>query len=707
MKVRPFSGSADDLLLRHDLSEAGRGRAAAARRRHGDRFVDARRPPARRPANRLAGLERARLRGAPAGSRRAPRRSGRRPAPGRRACNSPASLETASTAAPVSTRTATMVAPGTGAPPMSATTPVICPPPTWALSTAPPAARPTHTTSHTRIRGRTASVAAPPNARLYIVCNDRSNRLESTITRQSDTVLISLAERPARRRRSFRSGCCGRRRVRSGPAGPRRAGRAAQRSTIAAASDLQTVFPELAARLRARHRHQGRPSRSARPATSSRRFRTARRSTSSSPPTSTIRGGSAPAATPTRATLYQYATGRIVLWTRKDSGIDVTRGLRVLRDATRPAHRHRQSRACALRPRGGRRAAEREASTTRCRRKLVLGENISQTAQLVDSGNADVAIIALSLALGPALRASGSLRRDPRDGSSTDRAGGIVISASRRQGAARTAVPRRIVQEDRHDAGDAASLRVHALRGGTDSLRRSPLQSSAATHHGLAGHLAHRQARGDRLGDSARHQPAARALADVLPPPLDVPVESVVSLPLVLPPTVLGFYLLMAMGSRSPIGRWWTALDRARAGVHVRRPGRRLGVLQPAVRGAADCRGVRAGRCARCARRRRRSARRAAHVPARHAAALDRRRHRRRRPELRAHGRRVRRRADGRRQPAGRHAHGLDRHLRPRAGAASIGAANQTALVLLAFSLLVLLAVYGLRRRPWAAAPTA
>jgi molybdate transport system permease protein len=35
-------------------------------------------------------------------------------------------------------------------------------------------------------------------------------------------------------------------------------------------------------------------------------------------------------------------------------------------------------------------------------------------------------------------------------------------------------------------------------------------------------------------------------------------IESVVSLPLVLPPTVLGFYLLMAMGSRSPLGRWWT-----------------------------------------------------------------------------------------------------------------------------------------------------
>ena len=33
--------------------------------------------------------------------------------------------------------------------------------------------------------------------------------------------------------------------------------------------------------------------------------------------------------------------------------------------------------------------------------------------------------------------------------------------------------------------------------------------------------------------------------------------------------------------------------------------------------------------------------------------------------------------------------------------------ANQTALVLLAFSMLVLMAVYGLRRRPWAAAPIA
>ncbi len=34
-------------------------------------------------------------------------------------------------------------------------------------------------------------------------------------------------------------------------------------------------------------------------------------------------------------------------------------------------------------------------------------------------------------------------------------------------------------------------------------------------------------------------------------------VESVVALPLVLPPTVLGFYVLMAIGARSPVGRAW------------------------------------------------------------------------------------------------------------------------------------------------------
>src|ERR1700694_864699 len=37
-------------------------------------------------------------------------------------------------------------------------------------------------------------------------------------------------------------------------------------------------------------------------------------------------------------------------------------------------------------------------------------------------------------------------------------------------------------------------------------------------------------------------------------------LESLVALPLVLPPTVLGFYALVAMGPRGPLGRLWIAL---------------------------------------------------------------------------------------------------------------------------------------------------
>src|SRR5262250_1514153 len=37
-------------------------------------------------------------------------------------------------------------------------------------------------------------------------------------------------------------------------------------------------------------------------------------------------------------------------------------------------------------------------------------------------------------------------------------------------------------------------------------------------------------------------------------------VEALVAMPIVLPPTVLGFYVLVALGPRSPLGRWWISL---------------------------------------------------------------------------------------------------------------------------------------------------
>jgi len=37
-------------------------------------------------------------------------------------------------------------------------------------------------------------------------------------------------------------------------------------------------------------------------------------------------------------------------------------------------------------------------------------------------------------------------------------------------------------------------------------------------------------------------------------------VEAIVTLPIVLPPTVLGYYLLTLLGSRSPLGQFWESL---------------------------------------------------------------------------------------------------------------------------------------------------
>ncbi|HSM94304.1 MAG TPA: molybdate ABC transporter permease subunit [Anaeromyxobacteraceae bacterium] len=45
---------------------------------------------------------------------------------------------------------------------------------------------------------------------------------------------------------------------------------------------------------------------------------------------------------------------------------------------------------------------------------------------------------------------------------------------------------------------------------------------------------------------------------------LRVLVEAVVALPIVLPPTVLGFYLLLGFGPRAPLGRAWEALAGSR-----------------------------------------------------------------------------------------------------------------------------------------------
>ncbi len=104
--------------------------------------------------------------------------------------------------------------------------------------------------------------------------------------------------------------------------------------------------------------------------------------------------------------LYEYAQGQIVLWTRTNTGLDLSRGLPVLNDArvkhiaiANPEHAPYGRAAVA--------ALQHEKLYDTVRGKLVLGENISQAAQFAQSGNAEVGIVALSLALAPAMRESG------------------------------------------------------------------------------------------------------------------------------------------------------------------------------------------------------------------------------------------------------------------------------------------------------------
>src|SRR5262245_3083217 len=100
--------------------------------------------------------------------------------------------------------------------------------------------------------------------------------------------------------------------------------------------------------------------------------------------------------------LYNYASGRIVLWTRADSPLDLKRGLAALADPSvrriaiaNPDHAPYGRAAVA--------ALHHEGIYDRVLPKLVRGENIAQAAQFVQSGNADAGIVALSLAMAPGL----------------------------------------------------------------------------------------------------------------------------------------------------------------------------------------------------------------------------------------------------------------------------------------------------------------
>ena len=103
---------------------------------------------------------------------------------------------------------------------------------------------------------------------------------------------------------------------------------------------------------------------------------------------------------------YQYARGKIVIWVPKESKIDLSSGIQVLRNPSvqkiaiaNPQHAPYGQAAVA--------AMQKEDFNEKVKDKFVLGENIAETASLVVSGSADVGIVALSLALSPNMKDKG------------------------------------------------------------------------------------------------------------------------------------------------------------------------------------------------------------------------------------------------------------------------------------------------------------
>jgi molybdate transport system substrate-binding protein len=120
-----------------------------------------------------------------------------------------------------------------------------------------------------------------------------------------------------------------------------------------------------------------------------------------------------------------YARGTLVLWARNDSpvqplSIDSLRSPALRRIAVANAEHAPYGRAAKA-------AIEKLGLTDALKNKLVVAENIAQTAQYADSGNADAGLISLTSALTPRLSADGKYVVVPEDSYPPLLQGAVVI----------------------------------------------------------------------------------------------------------------------------------------------------------------------------------------------------------------------------------------------------------------------------------------
>jgi molybdate transport system substrate-binding protein len=136
-----------------------------------------------------------------------------------------------------------------------------------------------------------------------------------------------------------------------------------------------------------------------------------------------------------KGSVSTYAVGRLALWTRQDSGVDVKLGLPMLLDA-RVRRIAIANPATAPYGRAAVAALQHEQLYDRVKAKLVLGENVAQAAQFVDSGNADAGIVAESLVLDPAVKERGVFAEIPPSFHPTiEQAVGVVQASARKPAA--------------------------------------------------------------------------------------------------------------------------------------------------------------------------------------------------------------------------------------------------------------------------------
>lgn len=125
---------------------------------------------------------------------------------------------------------------------------------------------------------------------------------------------------------------------------------------------------------------------------------------------------------------FEYAIGRVVVWAPHGSPIDLeATGIQSL---VHPSVRKVAIANPQHAPYG--RAAEAAMKSLgvydRVRDRLVLGENVAQTAQFVESGAAEVGIIALSLAMAPTMRERGHYWLIPDDTHPQLLQGGVIVN---------------------------------------------------------------------------------------------------------------------------------------------------------------------------------------------------------------------------------------------------------------------------------------